>query len=493
MKSFDPWKRWLWIIVLLTVGMGTGSFAKEAQRPNIVFILVDDLRWDALGCTGTSFLQTPNIDRIAEEGALFKNTFTTISLCSPSRAGFLTGTYPQLNGVMRNEGTDPDPSTPNIGHLLQETGYETAFIGKWHMKKGANPRPGFDYWLSFDGQGTYINPPLNENGVDFQKKGYMTDILTGYAVDWLKKPHDKPFLLCLSHKAVHLEKASSFIPAERHEHLYESVRMPEPPTWKNTLAGKPEWQRAAWVWGNRHGDWVKNKHLPVPETLPPPKWNEKLGGMLLHYFQTLSAVDDGVGKVFQTLEELGELDNTVIIFSSDNGFHHPSRSRIRSDKRTAHEDSIRLPFLLRYPPLVKPGTTVDEMVLNIDLLPSLLDLADADCPAHVQGQSFLPLLEDRDVEWRKSFLYQYHMEGYVPGIPGVYCVRTENWKYMMYPDIKNQTRPDLYDTLEDMDELYNLEKDPYELNNLAENPEYKPRLEQMKKELDRLLESVDSR
>lgn len=475
-------KLW-WITALLMAGAQTGGFAENTARPNVVFILVDDLRWDALGCMGSPFLQTPNIDRIAREGALFENAFTTISLCSPSRAGFLTGTYSHINGVKRNEGTDPNPAIPNMGHLLRQAGYETAFIGKWHMKKGAEPRPGFDYWLSFDGQGTYTDPELNENGTEFKKQGYTTDLLTDYATEWLNKPHAKPFLLYLSHKAVH----EDFVPAERHRKLYLDAQLSEPPNWKDTLEGKPEWQRAAWVWGNFHKDWIANKDQPVPDSLPPPDWNSALTGARLTYFQTLAAVDDGVGRIFQTLETLGELDNTIVVFASDNGFRLPGAARIRSDKRTAHEESMRIPFLVRYPRLAKPGIKIDQMVLNIDLLPTLLDLTGAQIPPGIQGQSFKPLLEGRSVAWRKSFLYEYFMEGWVPGIPSVYAVRTDHWKYMVYPDIKNRTRPELYGTLKDTDELYDLEKDPNELHNLAENPEYKLQLQHMQKELEQLM------
>lgn len=464
----------------LSLCCGTAR-ATESNQPNVVFVLVDDLRWDALGCMDHPFLQTPNIDRIAKEGALFKNAFTTISICSPSRAGFLTGTYPQVNGVKRNESTDPDPSVPNMGQLFQQAGYDTAFIGKWHMKRGAQPRPGFDYWLSFDGQGVYTDPELNENGREFQEKGYMTDILTDYAVDWMKKDRQKPFLLYLSHKAVHMH----FTPAERHKNLYADAQMPEPAYWQDTLAGKPEWQRAAWVWGNSRKDWTANNNRPVPNMLPPGPWKTHPTGMRLKYYQTLSAVDDSVATVFQTLEKLGKLDNTIIIFSSDNGFMVPDEKRIRSDKRVACDQSIRIPFLMRYPPSVKPGTTVDKMVLNIDLLPTLLDFAESSIPSQIQGRSFKPLLTGEPVEWRKAFLYQYFMEDWVPGIPGVQCVRTEKWKYMAYPDIKAHT--ELYKTLDDMDELYDLQKDPGELHNLAENPEYKSQLQTMQLELKKLL------
>lgn len=475
--------------MLLSLDCRTEDFAGGATQPNFVFILLDDLRWDALGCMNHPYVQTPNIDRIAKEGALFRNAFTTISVCSPSRAGFLTGTYPQINGVMKNvQHRDPDPSLPNMGQLFQRAGYDTAFVGKWHMKISAEPRSGFDHWLSFEGQGVYINPQLNEDGLEFTEEGYITDILTKHAVDWIKKPHEKPFLLYLSHKAVH----EPFKPAERHRQLYLNATLPEPAYWSNTLDEAPEWTRAAYSWGVHYRDWLDNKGTAVPPSVTRGEWPSKVSrigqGAAMKYSQTLSAVDDGVGQIFRTLEQLGELDNTVIVFASDNGFYVPGVPRVKTDKRVAYEDSIRIPFLLRYPHLVQPGTVIDRMVLNIDLLPTLLDIAGIDVPQNIQGTSFKPLLEGRDVPWRKAFLCEYFMEGWLPGVPSVECVRTENWKYMRYPDIKAHT--ELYDTLSDMDELYDLKKDPDEMHNLAENPEYKNQLEKLQAELDRLLQEA---
>jgi N-acetylglucosamine-6-sulfatase len=354
------------------------------------------------------------------------------------------------------------------------------------MKKGGHPRAGFDYWLGFDGQGVYIDPPLNDNGREIQAKGYMTDLLTQYAVDWLSKPHKKPFMLYLSHKAVHM----TFTSAERHRNLYLDAQAHELPTWQDTLAGKPEWQRAAWVWGNLREPWLQNRHQPVPAELPPESWEMELNGQRLEYYQTLSAVDDGVGEILRALEETGQMEETILIFSSDNGFRVPGEKRILSDKRTAHEESIRIPLLVRFPRLTSPGAVNREMVLNIDVLPTLVDLAGADIPRHIQGRSFVPLLTGKSVPWRDSFLYEYFMEDWVPGIPSVYAVRTKEWKYMMYPDIKAGLEP--YETLQDMDELYNLSKDPHELKNLADNPEYSSQLNRMKAEIHLQLNNIQN-
>ncbi|MDI6829283.1 MAG: sulfatase-like hydrolase/transferase, partial [Armatimonadota bacterium] len=212
-----------------------GAFA-GGKKPNFVFILTDDQRYDAMSCAGHPFLYTPNIDRLAKEGARFANAFVTTALCSPSRGSFLSGRYAHSHGVINN-GTPWNDEIPTMPQALQKAGYDTAFIGKWHMDGQEGPRPGFDHWISFKGQGVYYNPMINFNGENKRVNGYMTDLLTEYAVDWLKKPKEGPFCLYLCHKAVH----GPFEPAVRHSKLYENVRIPRPASMQDTLEGKPEW------------------------------------------------------------------------------------------------------------------------------------------------------------------------------------------------------------------------------------------------------------
>ena len=438
-------------------------------RPNIIFILIDDLRWDAMSCVGyPPFLRTPNIDRIAKEGARFANAFVCISLCAPSRASFLTGMYPHKHGVRTNRGEEFDHSLATFPLLLQQTGYDTAFIGKWHMAPTNAPRPGFNYWLSFKGQGVYENPELNENGKEFKATGYMTDLLEGYAETWLRQPRNKPFCLYLSHKAVH----GPFTPAERHRNLYPDAEMPKPVSFDDTFEGKPEWQRATQIMGGKK----KKKAAPekVPASLPPAIWDPKARGRI-DYYRTLAAVDEGVGKILDILREQGKLDNTVIVFAGDNGYFMGEHRR--GDKRLAYEESMRIPFLIRYPRLGRPGTVINEMALNIDLAPTLLDLAGVPIPATMQGKSFRPLLEGKQVPWRTSFLYEYFKDGKFT-VPTMLAVRTESWKYVRYPDIK------------DLDELYDLKKDPYEMRNLVNDPVGAPKLAEMSAELEQLLKET---
>jgi N-acetylglucosamine-6-sulfatase len=461
------------------VGLGTlgESCPREEAapaRPNILFVLTDDLRWDALSCLGHPFVRTPNLDRLAAEGVRFANAFVTLSLCSPSRACYLTGTYAHTHGVTVNDRNDPDPAQPTFPQLLQGAGYETAYVGKWHCAPRQDPRPGFDYWLSFRGQGKYVNPDLNENGRDFQAEGYMTDLLTDYAVNWLRQrwegvalPTPRPFCLYLAHKAVH----GPFTPAERHQDRFAGVEIAKPESFDDTFAGKPEWLRAGIVRGEQRDQWMANRDKSIPAEIPPGKWDPRAKGRL-DYYRTLLAVDESVGRVLKTLEELGQLDSTVVVFASDNGFFHGEHRR--GDKRLMYEESIRIPLLLRYPPLARPGRVVEPMALNVDLAPTFLDLAGVPIPDAMQGRSLRPLLTEENPDWRTSFLYEYFQEGWLPGVPTMLGVRTERWKYVTYPAI------------DDLDELYDLEADPHELRNLAEDPAHRETLQTMQQELERL-------
>jgi len=421
---------------------GRSGSTEPAERPNIVFILTDDQRYDAMGCVGHPWLKTPHMDRLAREGVMFKNAFVTTSLCSPSRGSFLTGCYAHSHEVFRNNGVDPNSVVPTFPQLLQKAGYETAFIGKWHMAMKNSPRPGFEHWVSFNSQGRYDNNKLNVDGQNVQSDTYVTDDLTDYAVRFLKKQHDRPFMLYLSHKAVH----GPFAPAKRHKNLYSDVEIESRHNPKDNLSTKPPWGRKM-----------------------DPKWKSQI----LAYYRCLAAVDESVGRVLQTLEQINAIDNTVVIFAGDNGYFHGEHGGMW-DKRAAYEPSMRIPLLMRYPRLTGPAATCDEMVLNIDLAPTLLDLAGVPAPGTMQGQSWLGVLKGSP--GRKSFLYEYFQEAdrkYKR--PTILAVRTKRWKYVTYP---------LDDSL--TGELYDMLNDPEELNNLVGGSKYSDITEQMKKELEQL-------
>jgi arylsulfatase A-like enzyme len=441
-----------------------GFAANSTARPNIVFILVDDLRWDALGCMGHPFVKTPNIDRIAREGALFRNFFVSIPLCSPSRGSFLTGQYSHTHGVINNgDHSALSHKLATFPRLLHDAGYETACIGKWHMGVDDSPRAGFDRWVSFKGQGVYNDPTLNVDGKDSKHSGYITDILNDYALKFVKSEHKKPFLLYLPHKAVH----GPFTPAERHKNLYGDVVIKPTPSLNDPLQGKPAATRKLGDASDEKGPGKKGKARKQPE-------NERRmpENAIRSQLRALAAVDEGVGQLFEALEEANQLDNTVIIFSSDNGFFWGEHGF--ADKRWAYDESIRDPLLIRFPRMIKPGTVFNQLVLNIDLAPTLLELAGAPVSKTIQGRSLLPLLKDTKTSWRNSFLTEYYQEKQYPRTPTWQAVRTDGWKYINYTDLK------------DMDELYDLKADPYEMRNLINEPDSQAALKDMLAELEKL-------
>ncbi len=446
--------------------------ADASARPNIVFIIVDDLRWDDLACTGHPFVKSPNIDRIAREGVVFKNAFATTPLCSPSRATFLTGLYAHTHGVTDN--TNHDALSHRLETfllLLKRSGYATAFLGKWHMGTDDSPRPGIDQWVSFKGQGQFLDPEINVNGKPEKVKGYATDILNDRAVEFLKRKHDKPFVLYLSHKAVHpnLEQrpdgsvtdptAANFVPAERHKNLYADATIPRRPNaLVDRLEGKPALMQKV-------GD------------LPPlSRATGTSDAVIRDRLRMVMSVDEGVGQIFKTLEDTKQLDNTLIVLTSDHGYFYGEHG-LSVERRLAYEEAIRIPLLMRYPPLIKAGTTLDQFVLSVDMAPTLLDLAGAPVPAKLHGKSVVPLLKGEKIPWRKAFLIEYFSDTTFPRMHkmGYQAVRTDRWKYIRYTDQKG------------MDELYNLQTDPYEMKNRIDEPKAKTILQAMQMEIARLL------
>lgn len=422
--------------------------AKAAGRPNIVFIYTDDQRWDAMSCAGHPFLKTPNFDRLAREGARFRNAFVTTPLCSPSRASFLTGRYVHAHGVTGNRDNNAlSHQLVTWPRLLHDAGYETAFIGKWHMGNDDTPRPGFDRWVSFRGQGAYVDPVINVDGKSGRVTGYMTDLLTDFAVEFIRRPHTKPFVLYLAHKAVH----GPFTPAERHKNLFSDQAIRRAPSAADTLEGKPVLRREATA---------KAQTGPSDETIR-------------NQLRTLMAVDEGVGRVLGALEAAGQLDNTMVVFSSDNGYFWGEHGL--GDKRAAYEESIRIPLLMRYPKLIRPGSTPDEMALNVDIGPTMLELGGAPVPKDMHGRSLVPVLRGHAGNWRKALLAEYFAEPQFPRIPTWQAVRTGRWKYIHYTEIP------------DAGELYDLKSDPYEMKNLIRDPAAKRVLEALQADLQRLL------
>lgn len=449
---------------------GTLAFTQnKPSKPNIIFILTDDLAWNALGKDGRyTFMKTPNLDQLSREGMVFDNAFVTTSLCSPSRASIMTGCYAHINGVFINTHNDPDPEIPFLPKILQEAGYNTAFIGKWHMKPGAEPRTGFNYWLSFNGQGQYVNPTLNENGNEFIKEGYITDILTDYAINWIKNTTNKPFCLFLWHKAVH----GPFTPALRHSDAFPGALFPEYDNWYDNMEDKPEWLRRGWLYGVQKKFWWKSAGKPVPEKIEPRPWNSKRPG-IMNYMRAILAVDESYANIRTCIEKMQLIDNTVIVFGSDNGYFLGSHQQ--SDKRLMYEESIRVPLIIKYPGMIKAGSNNKEMVLNIDIAPTLIDIAGEKVPKGMQGTSLMPLFNNKDFKLRKAFLYEYFQDSLAPGIVTMVGVRTKSYKYIEFPGLTN-----------DINELYDLVNDPGEMNNLINSLDHTKIVSELKRELEKL-------
>ncbi len=461
-------------LAIAVVALSSLLQAASPTRPNVVFILTDDHRWDHLGCAGHPFLKTPNLDRLAAEGARFTNAFVTTSLCSPSRASYLSGLYAHSHGVIDNF-TDYPASLASFPRRLQEAGYETAWIGKWHMgEQNDDKRPGFDYWASHKGQGEYYDTTFNVNGRREVLKGYYTTVVTDLAVDWISKRADRPFLLVLGHKAPH----TPYLAEEKYRHLYDNIPIGYPRT-AFDLKGKPEWvEQRLNTWHGIYGPlYGFRKHFPDTR----PEGVADFAAFARAYAATIRSIDDSVGRVYEALREAGRLDNTVIVFAGDNGMFLGEHGM--TDKRAMHDPSIRVPFLMRYPPLVRPGILVERMTLNIDLAPSVLEICGAPPLEKIHGRSFVPLLAGKSAPWRTSWYYEYNYEKQFPYTPNVRGVRTDEWKYMHYPH--GDGRPDRHKA-----ELYNLKDDPGETRNLIDDPTQATRLAELKAELDRLMKET---
>ena len=407
-------------------------------------MLVDDLRYDAFGFMGHPWIETPHLNALAKSGVQMTNAFVTTALCSPSRASILTGQYAHRHRVVDNVNPVP-PGTIYFPQYLQQAGYDTAFIGKWHMGNASDaPQPGFHRWVSFRGQGTYLPSKngLNVDGKPVPQRGYITDELTDYALDWLKqRPSDRPFFLYFSHKAVH----SDFVPADRHKGRYAGKPFIAPKTMADTpenYAGKPMWvrnQRNSW-----HGvDFAYHSALDISE-------------YYRRYAETLLAVDDSVGRIMTLLGERRLLDSTIVMFMGDNGFVFGEHGLI--DKRTAYESSMRVPLIMSGGGL-PADTRVEEVVANIDIAPTILDAAGLQ-PPPMDGRSALPLATGRRIPWRDTLLYEYYWERNFPQTPTMHALRGSRYKYIRYYG------------LWDIDELYDLQADPLETRNLIRDPSH---------------------
>lgn len=460
-------------VLLLAIVSGTGMAAaaqpsEAPKRRSILFILVDDQRWDAMSALGHPFLQTPAADALAANGVRFANAYVTTSLCSPSRATILTGLYAHSHRVVDNS-SGMTPGLRFFSQDLQDAGYRTAFIGKWHMGSSSDePRPGWNHWVSFAGQGNYFpelpngrKAQLNVDGQHVPQTDYITDELTDYSLRWLREQQKgtAPWMLFLSHKAVHHE----FMPAPRHKGRYAQAEVKPFPSSKGTPQDelKPMWAR------NQRNSW-HGAEYPFHGT------SGDVSDLYRRYCETLLAVDESTQRLLDFLRETKQLESTLIIYMGDNGHMWGEQHLI--DKRTAYEPSIRIPLLLHCPEITGGARVISEMAANLDIAPTLLDAAGIKPSPRHQGRSLLPLARgERVADWRTELLYEYFWERWAPSTPTLHALVTPQWKFVRAYGVW------------DVHELYDLKNDPHELTNLYPNPAYRQRWLAMDKRLFELL------
>jgi len=424
---------------------GIAPAAPKDQRPNIVCILSDDHRWDHLGATGHPFLRTPNLDRLASEGILFENSFVTTSLCSPSRASFLTGTYAHTHGV-KNNITPWTGKHPTFLESLKGAGYDTAFIGKWHMPGKGLPDLGFlDEFVSFTvkaGQGKYFNCPLIVNGVETpSRKIHITEELTDRAIEFMERQRESPFCLYLSHKAIH----NAYLAPKDIDGIYDDEKLSMPEDMD--------------IWTAMTQGHIYDGHMGL---LPAHYRN---------YCECITDMDRQIGRVLDKIDKMGIADNTIVVYTSDNGLLWGEHRKI--NKYWFYEESIRIPFIVRCPWLIDdPGTRRTQMTLNIDLAPTLLDICSVPAPGDMEGASLVSIIKNPSEFGREAWLYEY-FKNYPYNIPTTFGVRTRTHKYV---EFEGRRKP----------ELYNLSVDPKEKVNLVGTTEG----EALSRELKAMLEAL---
>lgn len=465
-------------LALVVAGAAHAAAAPgAAPRPNVLLVVVDDLRVDDVGAAGQPFVKTPEIDRLAREGARFLNAFAVTPLCSPSRANILTGMYTRHHGILDN--TDRSAAShalATFARRLHEAGYETGFVGKWHMGNDPTRRPGFDYWVAMKGQGEANHPELHEDGRTARVAGYVTDILTERALVFLERERTRPFFLMLAHKALHpnfLQRddgstvaidGGGFVPAPRHRGLYAGDAIPRRPSYGVPPRDKPALAR------------------PIAELPPLGPGTVTPDETIRDRLRMLAGVDEGLGRMLAALAKRGALERTLVILVGDNGYFYGEHG-LSEERRLAYEESIRLPLLVRYPQAVPAGATPRELALTIDVAPTILELCGLPPGPGVDGRSLVPVLAGTARGWRRSFPIEYWTDTVFPRVErmGYDAIRTERHKLIRYRELSG------------MDELYDLEQDPYELENLAGSDRGRALRSELERELDELLLSSHSR
>jgi len=475
------------------------------ERPNIVFIMSDDHAYQAISAYNSDLIETPNIDRIADQGIVFNQAFVTNSICAPSRAVILTGKFSHLNGVPGN-GQVFDGDQQTFPKILRQNGYQTSIIGKWHLKSLPT---GFDYYNVLPGQGDYYNPDFIMQGEDTVYQGYVTDIITELSLDWLnKRDKTRPFLLMMHHKAPH----RSWMPALKNLDLFNDKQFQLPKNFYDDYEGR-EALKEQMLTVKSHMDirmdfkvpcdtcdtasvnhWAPGEYWRRLERLSPGElqdWNKaykkeelefyevkdneakydlwKFRRYLEDYLRCIVSVDESVGQILDFLKEHGLDENTIVVYTSDQGFYLGEHGLF--DKRFMYEEAMRTPLMFRFPTEIEKNTRCELLTQNLDLAPTLLDVAGVSIPADMQGETLRPIWQNKETEWRDAIYYHYYEKGF--GATPHNGVRTNRHKLIHFYDVV------------DAWELYDLDKDPHEMNNLYEDPAY----EQKSKELtDKLVD-----
>ncbi|WP_114778559.1 sulfatase family protein [Botryobacter ruber] len=479
--------------------------AKTQQKPNIIFIMSDDHALQAISAYSPDLIKTPNIDRIAQEGALLRNAFVTNSICGPSRAVILTGKYSHINGFTDNQDRF-NSKQQTFPHLLKANGYSTAIVGKWHLNSTPD---GFDYWNILPGQGDYYNPRFINMGQDTVYNGYVTDVTTDLALSWIDAHKQKPFMLMLHQKAPHRNQ----MPPLENLELFNDRKFPMPASFYDDYKDRPALQRQQISMRNnldidhdtkvpcngctpKKGEkWAPRNYMREINRMTPQQrevWNKayrkeqeefaklktteervkwQYQRYMEDYLRCIKSVDDNVGRVLQYLEANGLADNTIIIYTSDQGAYLGEHGLY--DKRFMYEESLRTPMMIRYPAGIKPAQKVNEYVLNLDIGPTLLDFAGIQVPGDMQGESMKQVLTGQPVNnWRDKIYYHYYGKSF--GLTAHYGIRTSQYKLIRF-----------YDPISTW-ELYDLAKDPQEMKNLYNDPKYAKVAAKLKAELAEL-------
>lgn len=468
-----------YVCLYLIFTLASNAARAQSRKSNIIVIVVDDMRFDEWGGGGHPFLKTPAIDKLVAEGTKFQRAYHAVPLCSPNRASILTGQYPSRHGISDNTSRNQESFMLDLfPKYLQNAGFKTAHVGKWHMGNSPMPRPGYDYWLSFEGQGTNYNPKLYEGESESQYKGYITDILTDKSIDFIKKSKDEPFFLYIGHKAVHPEARQRddgstdlnvpkvFIPADRHKGVYASAEFKRSPSFSArgiADANKPVIQNAFAI----RDELMRQDSLWIPAI--------DLGTSdqsIRNRAEMMLAVDESLERIVNTLKDLKIDQETTIIFTSDNGYFFGEHG-LSLERRLPYEESIKAPLFIKCPSVAKPQSEVYSLALSIDIAATALDLANVEIPKTIQGMSLLPLIKGEKTNVRKDALVEYYSnENPFPWTAQLdyRLVVNERYKYIKWLRTEES-------------ELYDLHADPYEQNNLVHQPKFRKVIGQLKKRL----------